>query len=225
MSDLASDSPEYLEDKLPGEIKKENIILTEGIDGRYVFAKLTRYIGVQDHYHVFPVGSKDNFRAYLEEIVKYPNFPSVRGLILVRDADDNPKGAVKSLQDCIQYINKQSKNRVDFPVPNDSYKIERNNSFASSLITLPTKDEEGELEDLCLKSVGEEPAMDCVNNYMDCLVDTTERVESPSSKQRAYAYIASHSDPDIRVGLAAQKEIWDFDHECFDEIKRILKNL
>ncbi len=47
------------------------------------------------------------------------------------------------------------------------------------------------LEDLCLKSVEDDPAMECVQEYFDCISDKLDDLPKNISKAKARAFLAS----------------------------------
>ncbi len=79
------------------------------------------------------------------------------------------------------------------------------------------------MEDVCLESVRTDPAMECVNNYFECV--SQANIPGPrnwSSKARAHAFLASRERPDLRLGEAAESGVWDFDSEAFSPMKDLL---
>ncbi len=82
------------------------------------------------------------------------------------------------------------------------------------------------IEDVCLDSVKSDPAVDCVDRYFECLRETN-RVPKDSwlAKARLHAYLASRERPDLRLGEAAEKGIWDFEADVFRPLKDLLELL
>ena len=45
------------------------------------------------------------------------------------------------------------------------------------------------------------------------------------AKARTYAYLATTNDPQVSVGVAAKKDVWDFQHAAFREVREFLSRL
>ncbi len=89
---------------------------------------------------------------------------------------------------------------------------------------MPDNKREGMLEDLCLESVQDDDAFPCLGQYFDCL-KTQGKVPKSLPKARIHAWLASQEEPDRRLGEAAQKGYWPFDHEAFKPITEFIKML
>jgi hypothetical protein len=92
------------------------------------------------------------------------------------------------------------------------------------IFIMPGNSDTGMLEDLCLETVKDHPAMECVNTFIDCV----SKLESPPNnlaKAKAQAFLAAMLNIVNSVGVAAQKQYWDFDSEVLTEIKTFLENL
>lgn len=87
-----------------------------------------------------------------------------------------------------------------------------------AVFILPSPDRPGMLDTLCLDSVSGDSAMPCVEDYINCL----ERVGRPPTnptKARVYAFLASRSKPNLRLGEAAAAGIWALDSPAFAQLK------
>ena len=83
------------------------------------------------------------------------------------------------------------------------------------------------LEDVCLDSVSDDPAMECIDRYFECIEvsDTTGPRHVWHSKARLHAFLASRDRPDLRIGEAADRRVWHFDTEAFTPLKDLLQLL
>jgi hypothetical protein len=85
------------------------------------------------------------------------------------------------------------------------------------------------LEDLCLKTVENHPAMKCVNEFATCVSTLENRPKNISKAKvqvfRAKVFLAAQPEVVDLVGLGAQKKYWNFDSPSLDELKRFLSNL
>lgn len=83
------------------------------------------------------------------------------------------------------------------------------------------------IEDVCLDSVKTDPAMECVDLYFECI--SQAEMQGPRevwmSKARVHAFLASRDRPDLRLGEAAEKGIWEFDTDAFLPLKDLLSIL
>jgi len=80
------------------------------------------------------------------------------------------------------------------------------------------------LEDLCLKTVENYPAMKCVNNFVSC-ASALETKPKNIPKAKAQTFLAAQPEIVNSVGLGAQKNYWDFGSPALDELKKFLSNL
>jgi len=84
------------------------------------------------------------------------------------------------------------------------------------------------IEDVCLDSVKTDSAIECVDRYFECISQAAD-IQGPRevwmSKARVHAFLASRDRPDLRLGEAAEKGIWEFDTDAFQPLKDLLNIL
>jgi len=96
----------------------------------------------------------------------------------------------------------------------------------TSVIILPSFGNKGALEDLCLEAVTLDPAMDCTEDFFDCLQEKGRACpKKDMAKAKVRAFLAAQEDPTLPLGLAARKGYWPLDHPVFGEVKRFLELL
>jgi hypothetical protein len=78
------------------------------------------------------------------------------------------------------------------------------------------------LEDLCLTAVAGDSALVCVDEYIGCLQRQGVPVPVKLAKSKLQTFLASRNRPDLRLGEAAEKGYFPWNHSAFDEIKRFL---
>jgi len=195
------------------------ILAVEGRDEINFFDALLQHMGITDC-QIEDVVGKDNFPIRFPALLKRPGFfapdnsPLVTHLAIVRDRDRDE--AFKSV---VQIVEKEGL------VP-----PARPGEFANAvprigIFIMPGKRTEGTmLEDLCLESVQNEPAMKCVDEFASC-VATLENKPKNMPKAKALAFIAAQPNIVNSVGLAAQKGYWDFASPALEELKEFLDNL
>ncbi len=87
---------------------------------------------------------------------------------------------------------------------------------------LPNEKDRGMLEDVCLKSIKDDPVFLCLEEYFECVKKKLGAIPSNMSKAKVHAFLASRERPDLRLGEAAQCEYWPFDNPAFTPIKQFL---
>lgn len=94
------------------------------------------------------------------------------------------------------------------------------------VMILPPKTPQGTLEDICLESVKDDPAISCVEAYFDCLDEKgTGRPEKNFTKAKTIVFLSSREDPALRLGEAAKKGYWPFNSKEFEIVKKYLRTL
>jgi hypothetical protein len=166
---------------------------------------------------VIDVGGKDRFREKLKGLALQQEFREmVTSLGIVRDADSDAKAAFMSLQGALQ--------AAGLPLPSEPYSM-CPGSPGVGVAILPDSAREGNLETLCVESVKDEPAMNCVEEYFGCLEKRCACTPRHPWKARAQAYLASCPEPDISVGPASREGYWKLDSPVFEQVKVFLRNL
>jgi hypothetical protein len=192
-----------------------HLLLVEGKDDAIFFKSMIEYIGL-DEIEIWNIEGKSQFRTYLSILKKDSSFNSnVTSLGIIRDADDDPESALRSIKDALR--------ASDFAVPDQSF-ISVGSRPAVTFMILPN-DSPGMLESVCLKSVESDPAMKCVDRYFECLKTICQIEPKNIYKAKVQAFLASR----IKVGLdlrrAAQAGYWPFDHDAFDPIRSFLTKI
>ena len=85
------------------------------------------------------------------------------------------------------------------------------------------------LEDLCLETVKEQPAMKCVEEFSSCVssLDSPPKNISKAKAQvfKAQVFLATQPGFVDSVGLGSQKGYWNFESPCLVELKTFLSHL
>jgi hypothetical protein len=203
----------------PNRITSTKILAVEGIDEKYFFDKLLKYLGISDS-QIEDVGGKDKFPKRLPALLKTPGFfapdetPLVTHLAIVRDR--NKDEALKSIIRIVTGVG------LTPPTKNAEFS---NALPRVGIFIMPGNKVEGTmLEDLCLKSVENHPAMKCVNKFASC-VSALEPKPKNIPKVKAQTFLAAQPEIVNSVGLGAQKNYWDFESPALDELKQFLSNL
>lgn len=88
-----------------------------------------------------------------------------------------------------------------------------------------TENTPGALEDLCLQSVTQDPAMLCVGVYFQCLQKQGLPMPSNLPKARVQAFLASRQEAGKRLGEAAQAGYLPWDDKAFEPVRNFLQQL
>ena len=142
------------------EVVHDALLLVEGIDDARFCNAILRRLGRTNVQIVF-VGSKSNFKPFLNGLLpKSKGFSRLRQLGIVRDADDNAQAALQSLHDALE--------RGQLPAPSQAWVPKQDGQLTVSLAILPDGSSQGNLEDLCLRSIQNSPENTCVDQYVQC---------------------------------------------------------
>jgi len=198
----------------PAPITAKKLIAVEGKDEIKFFEALLKYLDVADC-DLREVGGKDKFNKKLPELKKASGFDDIEKFVVIRDADNSANGAFDSIKKILK--------GEGFKVPG------KKNSFAAGnpivgIYILPGIAEEGFLEDLCLKLVGNHPAMKCVEDFEKC-AKKLPRPPNNISKAKAQVYLAAMPELAWQVGLGALKGYWNFDSPYLKNLKDFLNKL
>ena len=179
----------------PESIVEHKQLLVEGRADQEFFNALLRHLGIGD-VEVKNYGGKENFRRFLNVFVSAPGFDDIQSLGIVRDADDSATSAFQSIRDSLISVNLPAPERALAPA---------SGSPRVDVFIMPNNADTGALEDLCLRALEGDPAMQCVSEFMQCIQDRSVEVPRNAAKGRVYAYLASKEDPELRLGEAAQR--------------------
>ena len=203
----------------PFSLQKPRLIVVEGNDELRLFNALTLHLAIEN-VQIHALGGIGNLNGFLRVFKASSDFDQLRALAVVVDADD-------SRQQREQKIHSGLSN-IELVCPSEPLKgAQQGENPKCFYLILPHAEEQGMLEDVCLGSVKGDPALQCVDHYFAC-IDKAATLGPKSrrmSKARVHAFLASRPHPDLRLGEAAEKGIWDFDSEAFRPLRCLLKQL
>lgn len=195
------------------ELIKSKLLIVEGKSDKKFFESLLKNLSI-DTIQVLDIGGKSNLRDNLNVLIISSNFNNVAVLAIIRDADDDPDGAFKSVCSAIE--------NAKLIAPNNQMELTADKPKIGIMI-LPEPDKKGELEDVCINSLLNKPEMECIENYMNCVSQKTKRILPNLSKSKIYTYIAGSNEPELRLGEASEKGLFNWDDPAFDLVKSFLK--
>ena len=213
----------YLNDA-PSPIKSKKILAVEGQDEENFFDALLRNMKLTD-FDIRRVGGKNQFPKKLPALLKTPGFfePDesawVTHLGIVRDKDEDE--AFESISNIVA--------TAGLKPPTKHSTFSDGNPKVGIFIMPGTAVKGTMLEDLCLKTVEKNPAMECVNDFASCVsqLKTTPKNIPKAKVQvfKAQVFLAAQPETVDSVGLGAQKNYWDFDSPALEELKQFLSHL
>ena len=204
------------------EVKSDVLLLVEGIqDARFFNAILCRWLERTD-VQVVRVKGKDNFRPFLINLLpKSKGFSQLRHLGIIRDADCSATSTLQSLRNALT--------DAGLPAPSRAWKTEQSGQLCVTLAIVPDGSSPGNLEDLCLRSIANSSESTCVDQYIKCRESTGAQIANNRlAKSKVYAYLAvgrDSAEPGLRLGEAADANVWDWKDLAFQRIVNFLKNL
>jgi len=197
----------------PIKINKEKLLLVEGKDEINFFCALINYLEITE-VQILEVGGCSQFGDKFDALCQTTGFEIVRILAVIQDADNDPNSKFERIK---HYLNEH-----EFELPRQLNSFSNGNPQIGVFI-LPDNQNGGMLEDLCLRSVGGDPKMDCVENFFTCITN----LENPPrniAKAKAQVFLAAMPEIANCVGIGACKRYWDFNSVELDELKSFLRN-
>ena len=200
------------------KIEQPRQVLVEGIDDARLFMALTRHMGLQG-VQVHQYEGYQNLRNFLRTFVALPNFNTVISLAIVADANSDRNARYQSI---VSHLS-----RANLPAPSAPLQPATDGSITATYLVVPHQTAGTMLEDVCLASVADDPVMECVDQYFECI--GAKDVEGPRQvwmpKARVHAFLASRARPDLRMGEAADSGIWPFEDDTFAPMRELLRLL
>ena len=218
----------------PKEITKEKLLLVEGADEVNFFNALFRHVNQAD-IQVASVGGRDNFKNEIPMFVKARGFGRLTKWAVIRDAEESEainafKSARNILEKALKELNesKSLDQKIKYLLPGSPGEFS-SGSLPIGIFILPDNSQPGMLEDLCLKTVEDHPAMKCVNDFYGCCKKLKKPPEN-EAKSKAEAFLAAmpkamRKTSEDGVGIGAQKKYWNFDSEHLNPLKFFLSHL
>ncbi len=200
------------------DIRSDWLLLVEGKDEENLFEALSKHCfnnetGIQ----VKEAGGVNKFPRIIKAIRnKARTRPTLKSIGVVRDADEDADSAFRSV--CAALHN------ADFKAPARHGEFS-DGSPAIGVFIVPDGKSKGAIEKLCRRSVEDQDAARCVNEYLECLERHDAMRSCNIDKSFAHAYLASSPEPMARVGEGALQGAWDFDSPAFAQISQFIRAL
>jgi hypothetical protein len=199
----------------PKALLKPRLLVGEGQDEVFFFEALLAQLGIAD-VQVEQYGGKSNLGRYLNDFLVRPRSVPVLCLGLTRDADDAVGQTFQSIAGLLA--------ARGLPHPAGPGQVAAGPPHVGVYL-MPDNARPGMLEDLCLDAAAADAAMPCVDAYFQCVQQSAGRQPNAMPKARVHAWLASHVEPDKRLGEAAKSSYWPWDSPAFGPLKLFLTNL
>ena len=163
-------------------------------------------------------GGITEMRGFLSAVWSAPGArATIEAIGIVRDAETDAVAAFKSARDSISALQLTPPDRP-LQVVGKKPKI--------GILILPPGQSAGMLEDVCLDAVHEDPAMLCVEEYLECVQKrVTDWPNINRSKAKVQAFLASRDELGLLLGQAAERGDWDWSKRTFWQIKHFVQEL
>ena len=198
------------------EVTKPKQLLVEGKDALNLFTAMLKNLEIPS-IQVQDFGGINELNPFLQAFSKSSGFKkNVTSVGIIRDAETDFSAAFQSVCSALDNSN--------LPIPQNP--IERTATQPQiSIFILPDNKSAGMLETVCLNSVINDPAMICVDDYFTCIKQKLGYAPNKIEKARLQTFLASREEPQKYLGIACFKNVWPWDSEPFDNIKRFLSDL
>ncbi len=186
------------------EVKKPKVILVEGKSDEKFFDAFIKHLQIEG-VQIISTGSKDNLSKVLKAIKTY----NIKCLGIVRDADEDAESAFKSVCSALK--------NAGLPVPKRPLELAKGKPSVITLIIPPNS--KGCLETICFKTYDDNNLKNCVYEYFNCLEKNNVKFSTECKKDKAKLQVLLAAErPEINVGIATKKGLFNFDSEEFKPI-------
>ena len=197
----------------PIAVNSATQLVVEGKDYLNFFEALLDYLGIAD-VQIQNYGSVDELSVFLPLLAKTSNFGMVRNIGVVRDAEISSPSAFQSVRSALS--------KANLPLPEDT-SSRSDGDPVTSVLVLPD-DEPGMLETVLARSFAGTTEDECIDRFFECVESVGGTIRRPA-KARTCAYLATTNHPQVSVGVAAKKGVWDFEHAAFTRVREFLSRL
>ncbi len=197
------------------DLKCTKVLAVEGKDEVNFFRRILA-ISEIDKVEIIDVGGKDNFKLGIAGLVKMPSFSKVTILAIVRDSETDAQATFQSISQIL------TNNQLPPPETMGSYSA---GHPKVGIFLMPGDRDQGMLEDFCLETVRDHPAMRCVESFFDCIGDANLPRPRILSKAKVQAFLAALPDTVNSLGLGALRDYWNLNHPNTNKLKEFLEPL
>jgi len=199
----------------PTEISESKQLVVEGRDAEAFFRALLDHMGVTG-VQAQNFGGVRELPGFLRALRNAPGFAQVISLGIVRDAETDAEAAFRSVCSAL--------NGASLAVPTQAM-VPTGHSPQVNVLILPDGTRPGMLETICLQAVGDDPVIECIDQYFECVGRRVGSLPGNIHKARAQAFLASRHRAGLRLGEAALAGYWHLGSPAFDHVRRFVQAL
>jgi len=202
------------------EIKKEKLIVVEGIDAKLFFIYALAHLQI-DGIQVLSYGGIAELSSYLKALSLSPNYETAKTLLICRDAETDAQAAIQSIR--------SSLDKNNLPSPGGPFDwadgVKRVGFVLSPGVGSDGGILNGTLEDLCYALLdNKNPIMACVDSFLACAASSGSAIRWPH-KSKLHAYFAVTKYVGLKLGEAARAGALDWEKEVFDPYVRMIREM
>ena len=198
-------------------IVESRLLLVEEKNDKNLFESMLRHMRIPRS-RVHPIDGKDAFRDRLGSLLKSSEVSdSVRTVGEICDADESSRRAFQRVGDALRFC--------DLPTPMENGEFAHRQGRSVGVLILGDSEGQGMLESVLLRTI-DDPHRACIHQFLGCVRrKQSGRRLATGPKALVHAYIATTRFPQVSVGVAAQKNIWNLDHLELGQIRTFLRQL
>ena len=211
-------------------IKKNKLILCEGRDEENFLLswlnsdELSSEPGFSGEIQIFNFEGNSDLSRQLEKYRKMDGFDSLTHLMIIRDAEQDVEGAIKSIQSALE--------NNGFQIPKEPYQwiYDDKNDLYIGFLLFPTCDKNpttGTLENLCLKILSKSDAPTCmeeVDTFLKRLETEHGKIFTHKFKTQLHTYFAVSDDyVGMKIGEAAKAEALDWSSSELEPLRNFVR--
>lgn len=205
---------------MPVEIREPYLLLVEGKDDKHFFCNIAEKMRAIENLQAEPLEGKSKLKDKISAFKNERGFETVVkriGIVRDSDLDDDP---FRSVCDALK--------EAGLTAPEEQLQLS-NGTPQVVVFILPGGDKPGNLEDLCLESVEDQDAMQCIDEYFRCLEARCNKDVLPPdnkrSKAKLHAYLAAGAEPGKPIGIAVKKDYLAWDSAAFEKVRNFIEML
>jgi hypothetical protein len=200
-----------------GRLARERLLIVEGQDDAYFVDRLLADMGASvDEVGVVYLEGKTKLQANLTSLLKSSHYRSGKVSIfaVVGDTDADPQSRLNEIKTAFVANGQPEPASQDFVVNDDGTRV--------GLFLVPSSTEAGDLEKLCLDTLGGEPLVTDCREFSAGIQGKYGAFREPF-KSLAQIYLACRPEDTRGVGRAFYENVFDANHACLDPIKGFLQ--
>ncbi len=213
------------------KISKSRLLLVEGHDEKDFCEALLKHLSLSEIVQVECFqdanSGNNNLQITLQNVINDTNFEELERLGIIRDSEFTD-GSLQSTQADITKAN-QIRAAYSLPIPQTEFNLIDGPPVVGILI-LPGYGVEGMFENVLLEAYEDDPAMKCVDSYIQCLEEQNfTLIHERHAKSRMRVFLVSkmlsfeESKTDNWLKNIYHREWWSWDKPAFQRIIQFVK--